>query len=245
MKRNKKVNQNKYEEIIQPNRKFKNSYVHVYTAWENCIIKDQTNDNNIEKRQIHFDIACKQNKLVIQKLNDIGKFPIRYHKFCKFINLKKFNIILNEFHDLALKFVYKISDSDVNSKELGMYIIHGSKFTKISSLQPNSNNITCKIKYDINGSEDLRNSELSAFDEINKSTVNIIGQDLLNCKWILDKFKKMNCDQKLFEQYIFEEVSKKQTESDSDSISNTNDSVKKLVKWIKNIQHNNTIKNTE
>jgi hypothetical protein len=131
-----------------------------------------------------------------------------------------------------LKFVYKTSNYENNSKELGIYIIHGSKFTKINSLQPNSNNITCKIKYDANGSEDLQNSELSTFDETNKSTVNIMGRDLLNCQELVDQFKRMDCDNKLFAQYIFENLSKKETESDSDTISNRNDSEQKLFKWL-------------
>jgi hypothetical protein len=186
----------------------------------------------LKKNQIYFDIASKNNKLVHSRLKNIGKFPVKYHKFCKFINLKKFDIILDEFPDLALKFVYKTSNYENNSKELGIYIIHGSKFTKINSLQPNSNNITCKIKYDANGSEDLQNSELSTFDETNKSTVNIMGRDLLNCQELVDQFKRMDCDNKLFAQYIFENLSKKETESDSDTISNRNDSEQKLFKWL-------------
>lgn len=223
----------------QSQKKFKNSYVYIHISWENCIMSASMDNNDIIKNQRYLDIASKKNKLVYSRLKNIGKFPVKYHKFAKFISLKKFDMILEEFPDLALKFVYKTSNDNNSSKELGTYIIHGSKFTKINSLQPNSNNITCKIKYDLNGSEDLANSELSTFDKTDESTVNIMGKDLLNCQELINQYKNMNCDDKVFAQYIYENLSKKEeTESDSDTISNISDSKQRLFKWLKKINEN-------
>ena len=124
----------------------------------------------------------------------------------------------------------------------------------MNSLKPSSTNVTCKIKYDKNMNEDLSNSEISTINQKTNDTMNIIGKDLLNCKKLFNEFKIKNnlsinnTDEhiKLFREYIKNNSqTKKFTESDSDTISQTINSENKLLKWIKNIEQIEYVENTE
>lgn len=252
MRRNLKKKINKTN-IIQIEKKFKNSYVELCTAWEDCIMVGCYKTSDFETTQKYFKTAADNNKKVLLELSSFVKFPIKYHRFCKLIDSKRFDIILEKFPDLAFKFIFKSSPHD-NSIELGTHIIHGIQFTKVNSLKPSSTNVTCKIKYDKNMNEDLSNSEISTINQKTNDTMNIIGKDLLNCKKLFNEFKIKNnlsinnTDEhiKLFREYIKNNSqTKKFTESDSDTISQTINSENKLLKWIKNIEQIEYVENTE
>jgi len=251
MRRNLKKNKTN---IIQIEKKFKNSYVVLCTSWEDCIMIGCSKTSDSELAQKNYKIAADNNKKVLLELNSFVKFPIKYSKFCKLIDSKRFDVILEKFPDLAFKFIFKSSPHD-NSIELGTHIIHGIKFTKVNSLKPNSNNVTTyKIKYDKNFNEDLSNSEISTIDQKTNSTMNIMGKDLLNCKKLFNEFKIKNnltiknTDEhiKLFREYIKNNSKTKIiSESDSDTISQTTNSENKLRKWIKNIERIEYAENLE
>lgn len=182
----------------QSNRKLKNSYVYIYTFWEQGISYIEPNSKTCYSEKLKTTkIANEKNKLIHSHLKKIGTFPMQYKKFRKLEQTENIDKLLNDFPDLALKFVYrtsaKISDRD---KIIDSVIIHGNKFTKLHILQDDAVHIM--IKYDKNGKENLSKSRLT---KNNSKT----GQKLdMSSYELLQMFKDMNQNEELFEKRIFE-----------------------------------------
>lgn len=182
------------------NRKLKNSYVYIYTFWEQGIsyIEPNSKTSYLEKLNT-TKIANEKNKLIHAKLKKLGTFPMQYNKFRKLQQTKNIDKLLNDYPDLALKFVFKISGATINSEKhkiIDSVIVHGNKFTKLHILQDDV--VTIKIKYDENGKENLSKSRITKNNSKTGQKLEMSTDDLLQM------FKNMNQNEELFEKRIFE-----------------------------------------
>jgi len=127
-----KINKNDLRNNIENTKekdKLLNSYVYLYSYWENLYFDARKSDvENIATMQL----VQRKNKLLLPViLNKLGIFPMKYKVFCKLQKSQKIEKILKNYPDLLINFVYKNSHDKKIAITIDQFQMHGAKFENI------------------------------------------------------------------------------------------------------------------
>ena len=120
--RNNMENTNKKNKLL-------NSYVYLYSYWENLNFDTRKSDS---ENIVIMQLVQRKNKLlfpvVIKKL---GMFPMKYTEFCKLQKSQRIEKLLKNYPDLLINFVYKNSSDKKIAITIDQFQMYGTKFESI------------------------------------------------------------------------------------------------------------------
>lgn len=109
--------------------KLLNSYVYLYTYWENLYFDTNNSDAvNIAKMQL---VQQKNKLLFTVVITKLGVFPMKYKVFRKLQKSGKIEKLLKNYPDLLVNFEYKNSHDKNSAITIDKFQMYGSKFTTI------------------------------------------------------------------------------------------------------------------